>query len=108
MCYYFGQVNLWSDVHPTPRQRHLVAKYDTTSPLVQVDLQSDVPPRQRHFVARCDTISPLGQVDLWSDVPLARDILWPSVILLQIRLTCLFESKFGASSHHNSSSISIY
>ena len=25
------------------------------------------------------------QVDLWSDVPPGRDILWPSVILLQVR-----------------------
>ena len=27
------------------------------------------PPRQRHLVAMCDTTPPLGQVDLWSDVP---------------------------------------
>ena len=29
----------------------------------------------------------LGQVDLCSHVPLDTDILWPSVILLQVRLT---------------------
>ena len=40
--------------------------------------------------------------------PTARVILWPSVILLQVRLTCLFAGKSGASSHSNSSSISIY
>ena len=30
----------------------------------------------------------MGQVDIWSDVPPDRDILWPSVILLLVRLTC--------------------
>ena len=43
------------------------------------------------------------------NVPLMdRQIFWPNKILLQVRLTCLLEGKSGASSHHNSSSISIY
>ena len=29
----------------------------------------------------------LGKVDTWSDVTPGRDILWPSVILLQVSLT---------------------
>ena len=47
-------------------------------------------PRQRHLVTKCDTTAPLGQVDLWSDVPPGRDILWPNVIVLHlwVRLTC--------------------
>ena len=39
---------------------------------------------------------------------MGRDILWPSVSLLQVRLICLFEGKSGASSHSNSSSMSGY
>ena len=92
-----------------PRQRHLVAKCDTNSPLGQVDLWSDVPCRQRHLVAKCHTTASVGQVDLWSDVPPhGQRHHVASVILLQVRLTCLLESKFGASSHSNSSSMSIY
>ena len=44
-------------------------------------------PRQRHLVAKHDTTAPVWQVDLWSEVlplPMGRDILWPSVILLQV------------------------
>ena len=41
--------------------------------------------RQRHLMAKCNPTS--GQVDFWSDIPPGRDILWPSVILLQVRLT---------------------
>ena len=48
------------------------------------------------------------QGDLWSDVPPGRDILWPSVILHQVRLICLWECKSCVSSHSNSGSISIY
>ena len=44
-------------------------------------------PRQRHLVAKCNTTAPLGQVDLWLDVPpTGRDILWLSVILCQVEL----------------------
>ena len=102
MCYYFGQVDLWSDVPPSPGQRHLVAKCDTTSPLGQVDLQSDVSPTgQRHLLANCDTTPPLGLVYLWPDAPPhVWDILWPSLIILQVRLTCLFEGKSGANNPH--------
>ena len=49
----------------------------------------------RHLVAKSDTT--LGQVDIWSNLwvtltfgqmyPPGRDILWPSVILLWVRLT---------------------
>ena len=47
-----------------------------------------VPPWAEHLVAECDITAPLGWVDLWSDVPpMGRDILWPSLILLQVRLT---------------------
>ena len=43
-------------------------------------------------MVKYDTTAPVGQVDLWSDVlPTGRDILWPSVIQLQVRLTCLLE-----------------
>ena len=28
----------------------------------------------------------LGQADLWSDIPPGRNILWPRVVLLQVRL----------------------
>ena len=89
--------------------------------LSQVDFWSDVPPRQRHLMAKCDTT--LGQVNIWSDLwvrmtfcqiythrwgfrsvwhlvrlwvrctPTGRDILWPSVILLWVRLT--FGQIFG-------------
>ena len=67
-------------------------------------------------MSKCHTTS--GQVDIWSDLwvmlpfgqmyPLGRDIIWPSVILHWVRLTCLLEHKSGASSHSNSSSISVY
>ena len=60
-------------------------------------------------MAKCDTTVPAGQVGLWSDVPpMGRDMRVPSVILLQVNLTCLLEGKSGASSHGNSSSICIY
>ena len=80
-----GQVDIWSDI--TSRQRHFVARCDTTSS--QVDIWSDVFPRQRHLVAKCDTT--LGQIfgsgwHLVRCIP-GRDILWPSVILLWVRLT---------------------
>ena len=89
-----------------PKQRHLVTK--------MVLLWSGWP------VIRCTpwAETSCGQVwyyftfgSGWTSVrctPLARDFLWPSVILLQVSLTCLFEGKSGASSHGNSSSISIY
>ena len=86
-----------------------MAKCDTTSPLGQVDPGSGVPPMQRHLVAKYDTTAPLGQVDLWSVVsPTGRDILWPSVLLHQVRLSCVLKGKSGAISHGNSSSISVY
>ena len=92
----FGQIfgSGWHLVRHIPRQRHLVAKCDTT--LGQVDIWSDLQlrltlvrhiPRQRHLVAKYETT--LGQVDIWSDIPPGRNILWPSVILLWVRL------KFG-------------
>ena len=84
-----GQVDIWSDIPLI--LRHLVAKYDTT------------------FGSWWHLVRSLCQVDMLSEHnPLARDILWPSVILLQVRLTCALEGKSGASSHSNSSSISIY
>ena len=49
-----------------------MAMCDTTSPLGQSDLRSDVPVWQRHHVAICVTTSPFGQVDLWLDVPLEK------------------------------------
>ena len=87
------------------RQRHLVAKCDTTSPLDQIDLWSDAPQaetsygqvwycctfrsdwplvrwtsHQRHLVPKCDTTASLGQIDLWSNVPL-RTATWKTFYL---------------------------
>ena len=107
-----GQLQLagWLTGYPTkcqpdlPRQSHLVAKCVTTS--LRLTFGQMYPSRQWHLVAKC--VTTLGQVDLWSDVPSpGRDILWPSVILLQVRLTCLLEGKSGASCQSNSSSISV-
>ena len=82
--------------------------YAPNEALGQVDLWSDVPPG-RDILWPSDTTAPLCQVVLWSDVPpMGRDILWPSVILLQVRLTCLCEGKSGARSHSNSSTMNIY
>ena len=64
------------------------------------------PPKQRHLVAKC--ITTLVRFTWGQMYPSGRDILWPSVIILQVRLTCLFEGKSGASSQNNFSSISIY
>ena len=76
LCYYFGsgwhflrssgQGNLWSDVPPS---RHDVAKLDTT--LGQVDIWSGLPVRLT-----------FGQMN-----PLHGDLLWPSMLLLWVRLT---------------------
>ena len=99
----------WPVVRYTSPGGQLVTKCDNTSPVGQVDLWSDVCPRERHLVAKCDTTLPVGQVDVWSDVPpIGRGILWPSAVLLHVRLTCLLEGKSGASSHGNSSSTSRY
>ena len=54
--------------------------------LGQVDLWSDVPPRMRLWV-RLTFGQTFGQADLWSGVLPDRDILWLSVLLLQVRLT---------------------
>ena len=63
VCYHFGQVDLWSDV----------------------------PPRQRHLVAKC--VTTLVRLILGQMYPPGRDILWPILILLQVRLT--FGKTFG-------------
>ena len=69
VCYYFGQVDLWSDVPPNS---------DILWPSVLL-LQS---------------AWRLGKVALCLDVlPPGRAYLWPSVILHQVRLTCLLEGK---------------
>ena len=92
-----GEVDLWSDVLPS---RHLVAKCDATwirltfsQTLGQVDLQSDLPPGR-------DILWPIvillwGEFDIWSDFQVRMtfgqaypqaDILWPSMIQLQVSL----------------------
>ena len=105
-----GQADLWSDV---PHLSEDLGQVDIFMRcLCHADLWSDVSPTPgpRHLVAKCDTTAPFCQVALWSDVPptMGRDILWPSVILLQVMLTCLFEGKSGGSSCSNSISMSGY
>ena len=124
-----GRVDLWSDV---PARMRLWVRLTFGQTSGQVDLWSDVPPKMRLQV-RLMFGQTLGQVDLWSDepprmrlwvrltfsqtlvrltfgqmYPLDRAILWPSVILLQVMLTCVLESKSRDNSHGNSSSIGIY
>ena len=84
-----GQVELWSDV-PAGRDilwpSVILLQVRLTRSLGQVDILSDVPPMMRlQVMMKFDHT--LGQVELCSDVPPGRDILWPSVILLQVRLT---------------------
>ena len=57
----------------------------------QVDLWSDVPLAETSCGHMCYYF---GWIDLWSDIPPDRDILWPNVILLQVRLifSQIFES----------------
>ena len=58
----------------------------------------------------CDTTTPFGSGRplVRCTLPMGRDILWSRVILLQVKLICLFEGKSGARSSGNSSSISVY
>ena len=99
----FGQIfrSGWPLVRCTPRQRHLVAKYGTT--LSQVDFWWDLQVsltlvkwshRQRHLVARCyyfgsglHLVRSSGRLTFGQMYPQGRDILWPSVIPLWVRLT---------------------
>ena len=77
----------------SPSQIRLWVRLTFGQTLGQVDLWSDVP-QQRHLVAKCDTTS--AKFDIWSDIqvrmtfgqtyPPGRDILWPSVMLLQVSL----------------------
>ena len=60
ICYYFSQADLQSDVPPTIR---LQVRLTFSQASGQADLWSDVPLRQRHLVAKCDTTS--GQVNLF-------------------------------------------
>ena len=91
VCYYFSQVDLWSDLPPLGEALGQVDIFVRSSG--QVGMWSDVPPGQRHLVAKCVTslfrlvfgqmdppvgeasgevdffVRSLGQADLWSDVP---------------------------------------
>ena len=86
----------WPLVRCIPLQKHLVAKCVTT--LGQVDLWSDLP----------TTNEASGGVEIWSDfgsgwpvvrctLSPGRDLLWPSVLLLWVKLTfCqIFRSGFA-------------
>ena len=93
-----GQVDLWSDIPPAKTSCDQVWYYfrlgwHLVTSLGQVDLCCRCTPRMRFWV-RLTFGQTLGQVDLWSDIPPAKDILWPSVILLQVRLT--FGHIFGS------------
>ena len=129
------QADLWSDIAPISEASGQVDMFVRSSG--QADLWSDVPPPPQwgfrsgwHFceifrsgwpLVRCTPLAETscGQVlhycTFVSGWPLVRctptmgrDILWPSVILLQVRLTSLFEGKSGVSSNSNSSSMSRY
>ena len=77
VCYYFGsglnfvislgQVDLWSDV-PTQAKTSCSKVY-------------------YYFGSGWHFFRSSGQLGHWSDVPPDRDIMWPSVLLLQVRLT---------------------
>ena len=56
-CTFVSGWPSWPNVPIPNGKRHLVAKCDTTSPVHQVDLWSEVPLWQRHLVAKCDTTS---------------------------------------------------
>ena len=53
--YYFGQVDLWSDVPPVGEALSDIDIFIRSSG--QADLWSDGPPGQRHLVAQCFTTS---------------------------------------------------
>ena len=78
----------WPLVRCTLRQRYLVANCVTT--LVRLTFGQMSPLAETSCGQVCYYF---GQVDLWSEEPLGRDISWPSVLLLQVRLT--FDRIFG-------------
>ena len=78
VCYYFSQVDLWSDVPPTLPETSCgqVCYY-----LCQVDVLSDIPLVE----TSCGQVFYyFSQVDLWLDIPPSpgTDTSWPSVLLL--------------------------
>ena len=106
-----GHLDIWSDILPLGRG---ILWPSVVLPQVRLtfgqifrwgDIWSDILPRQRHLVAKYGTTS--GLVDIWLDLwvtltfgqtyPLGRDILWPSVVLPQVRLT--FGQMFGSGWH---------
>ena len=89
-----GQVDLWSDVPPRMRfqvRLTFLSDFGPAWPLVRCN------PLGWGFGSGWHFFQTLGQVDIWSDVPPGRDILWPSVILLWVRLT--FGQIFGSGWH---------
>ena len=84
VCYYFSQVDLWSDISPPGE----TSCGQVCSYFSQVDVWLMYPPLGEALVWLDIFVKSSGQTDLWSDGPLTRDfILVAKCVTTVLRLT---------------------
>ena len=90
---YLKKVNL------TPRQRHLVAKCDTTLPWLRLTFDQMYPPGRDNLWPSVILLHLWVRLNFGQMYPPGRDILWPSVVLLHLWVRVTYGQMYPQQRH---------